>query len=144
MAGEKLGFQFKTFGPGGAKSNHPSINADTYRVLAQDPHITAFLSPTPIDEEGKKLEAAGKVTVLDRVPGVSIERSVGAPDFNWFLEGYAKNPDREYFVLQGHPNTWDEATFAEVTRIIDFLIEHKAVFMTPSEFAAHKKGASGR
>ena len=85
------------------------------------------------------MEAAGKVTVLDRVADVNLERKVGEPDFNWFLEGYLKHPDREYFVLQGHPNTWDDVKFAEVLKIIDYLIQQHAVFMTPTEYAALKK-----
>jgi len=112
VAFEKFGFHYQTFGPGGGPSK--------YGI-------------------GKKLEAQGKVMILDRVWDVNLEKSVGNPDFNAFVTGYAKHPDREYFVLQGHPNPWNDAKFEEVTKIIDFLIQQKAVFMTPSEFVAFKR-----
>lgn len=138
LALEKFGFSFATFGPPGGASNG-SFDATTIRVVSEDPHMKVWLYPQPLDDAGKKLEAEGKVTILDRVWPVNIESKVGQPDFQKFVEGYAKYPDREYFVLQGHPMNWgDPARFAEFEKIIDFLIEQKAVFMTPSEFAALK------
>lgn len=101
--------------------------------------MKAWLFPSAINEIGKALEAQGKVMILDRIWDVNLEKSVGNPDFNAFVTGYAKHPDREYFVLQGHPNPWNDAKFEEVTKIIDFLIAQKAVFMTPSEFVAFKR-----
>ena len=139
VAREKFGFVFQTFGPGGGISKFPTFDATTLQVLADDPFIKVWLSPKLADDASRKLEAAGKVTVLDRVADVNLERKVGEPDFNWFLEGYLKHPDREYFVLQGHPNTWDDVKFAEVLKIIDYLIQQHAVFMTPTEYAALKK-----
>ena len=144
VAREKFGFTFQTFGPGGGISKFPTFDATTLQVLADDPFIKVWLSPKLSDDASRKLEAAGKVTVLDRVADVNLERTVGEPDFDWFLKGYLKHPDREYFVLQGHPNTWDDAKFAEVLKIIDYLIQQHAVFMTPTEYAVLKKksGAS--
>lgn len=138
LALEKFGFPFRTFGPGGAISKFPSFDDTTLKVMHDDPDMRVFLYPKPLDEAGKTLQGRGKVTILDRVMDVNLERKVGEPDFNWFLTGYSKHPDRGYFVLQGHPNTWDDAKFDEVFKIIDFLIQQKAVFMTPSEYAATK------
>ena len=143
LAFEKLGFHFQTFGPGGTVRNYLSYDAATAQVMAEDPYIHVWLYPKPLDEIGRKLESGGKVTILDRVMDVNLEKTVGNPDFNWFLEGYARHPDREYFVLQGHPNPWDDAKFEEVTKIIDFLIQEKAVFMTPSEYAACRRKELG-
>lgn len=144
VAREKFGFTFQTFGPGGGLSKFPTFDATTLQVLADDPFIKVWLSPKLADDASRKLEAAGKVTVLDRVADVNLERKVGEPDFDWFLKGYLNHPDRDYFVLQGHPNTWDDAKFAEVLKILDYLIQQHAVFMTPAEYAALKKkpGAS--
>ncbi len=139
IAKEKLGFHFQTFGPGGTMSKYPSIDENTLRVLAEEPYIQTYFAPTPAAyEEAKFLESEGKV-VLRRIPDVNLEKSVGQTDFKWFLTGYARHPDIDYFPLQGHPNTWDDAKFSEVFKIIDFLIQQKAVFMTPSEFAATRK-----
>ena len=138
LAAEKFGFPFATFGPPGGASNG-SFDTNTIRVISEDPHMKVWLYPQPLDDAGKKLEAEGKVTILDRVWPVNFESKVGQPDFQKFVEGYAKYPDREYFVLQGHPMNWgDPARFAEFAKIIDFLVEQKAVFMTPSEYAALK------
>ena len=142
LAQERLGFAFRTFGPGGAISKFPNMDETTLRVIGDDPHIRTILYPKPLDDAGSRLESEGKVTILDRVMCVNLERTTGEPDFNWFMEGYASRPDREYFVLQGHPNPWDDARFDEALKIIDFLIGEKAVFMTPSEYTAVKRQAS--
>jgi len=138
VALEKFGFGFQTFGPGGGGSKYPTYDETTVKVMGDVSYMKAWLYPKPLDEAGRKLEVQGKVTILDRVWEVNLEKKVGEPDFNWFLEGYSKHPERDYFVLQGHPNTWDDAKFAEVLKIIDFLIAQKAVFMTPSEYATMK------
>lgn len=135
LAAEKLGFTFKTFGPGGSASKHPSMTDDTLRALSEDGSIRTVFYPKPLDDDARKANAEGKLVILDRVPGVGLEKKVGEPDFNACLKAYLKYPDRDYYVLQGHPNTWDDAKFAEVVKIIDFFISQKAVFMTPSELA---------
>ena len=138
LALEKLGFAFKTFGPPGGVRG-ASIDATTHRVMANDPYMKIWLYPMPLDANGKATEAAGKVTILDRVFEVNLESSVGHPDYEWFVTGYAKHPEREYFVLQGHPLQWSGDRFNEVVKIIDFLVAQKAVFMTPSEYVASLK-----
>lgn len=107
--------------------------------------MKVWLYPTPIDAAGRKLEAAGKVVILDRVWDVNIERAVGLPDFNRFVAGYAKHPDREYFVIQGHPMMWGApGRFGEFEQIVDFLITQRAVFVTPAEWAATLRARGGR
>lgn len=138
LAQEKLGFAFETFGPPGGVFT-PSFNDDTCRVMQDDPHMKVWLYPQPIDAAGKKLEAAGKVTILDRVWEANLEATVGVPDSKKFIAGYMLHPEREYFVLQGHPAGWGDDRFAEFVKIIDFLTAQKAVFMTPSEYAASRK-----
>lgn len=138
LAEEKLGFRFATFGPGGGGSLHQ--DEATAQVMAKDPAMKVWLYPSPINDIGRRLAAEGKVTILDRVWAVNIEGKVGQPDFEKFASGYAKNPERLYFVLQGHPTHWAGERFTEFTRIIDFLVAEKAVFMTPSEYAASLGG----
>jgi peptidoglycan/xylan/chitin deacetylase (PgdA/CDA1 family) len=143
LAQEKLGFAFETFGPTGGVGNG-LFDENTVKVMADDPHLKAWLYPQPLDKAGQELEAAGKVTILDRVWAVNLEAGVGAPDFNRFLAGYAQNLTRDYFVLQGHPAAWDDNRFAEFARILDFLVAQKAVFMTPMEFVNSRKGGAGK
>jgi peptidoglycan/xylan/chitin deacetylase (PgdA/CDA1 family) len=137
LAMEKLGFAFETFGPPGGGKSGQGFDANTCRVMQDDPHMKAWLYNRPIDEPGKALAAQGKVAVLDRVWAVNLESAVGVPDFNRFVAGYAANADRAYFVLQGHPAAWAGGRFDEFVRIIDFLQAQKAVFMTPAECALH-------
>jgi len=142
LAKEKLGFAFRTFGPPGGVGSG-SFDAHTIQVMADDPDMRVWLYPTPIDAPGKQLAAAGKVVILDRVWDVNIEGRVGVPDFNRFVSGYAKHPDRKYFVLQGHPMMWGQpGRFEEFARIIDFLLEQRAVFVTPFAYTTERQ--SGR
>lgn len=137
-AREKLGFPFHTFGPPGGVSNG-IFDANTVRVMAEDPDMTVWLYSQPLDAQGKTLQAAGKVTILDRVWAVNIEGKVGVPDYDKFVAGYAQNPDRDYFVLQGHPMHWAAERFQNFVKIIDFLTAQGAIFMTPQECAAALK-----
>ncbi|HCE45787.1 MAG TPA: polysaccharide deacetylase [Lentisphaeria bacterium] len=139
LALEKLGFAFETFGPGGGGSGQ-HFDAGTCKVMQDDPHMKAWLYPKPIDEDGKKLQEAGKVTILDRVWEVNTEGAVGVPDSKKLIAGYNRNPERKYFVLQGHPAMWAGPRFDEFVKIIDFLQEQKCVFMTPMEYVKSVKG----
>jgi peptidoglycan/xylan/chitin deacetylase (PgdA/CDA1 family) len=144
LALEKLGSAFRTFGPpGGAYSksfddNTARVIADERRPFADDPYMKVWLYPMPLDEAGKALAAAGRVTILDRVWDVNLEGAVGVPDLDRLIRGYAKHPDREYFVLQGHPAMWSPERFEEFGRILDFLVGQNAVFMTPFGYASAK------
>ncbi|CAN5497017.1 hypothetical protein BH09VER1_BH09VER1_43000 [soil metagenome] len=139
LAKEKFGFAFTTFGPPGGAANG-AFDDNTIRVMAEDPAMRVWLYPQPLDRKGADLAAAGKVTILDRVWPVNLESRVGQPDFQKFLEGYAKYPDREYFVLQGHPMSWGSTEkFEQFKKIIDFLVAQNAKFVTPSELAQQLK-----
>ncbi len=137
LARQKLGFAFTTFGPPGG-AGKGSFNADTLRLMADDPDIKTMLYPQAMNALGREAEdsANGEFKILDRVGAVNLEGSVGDPDFTRFREGFEANPQRRYFVLQGHPANWDDARFAEFERIIDYLVARDAVFLTPREAAA--------
>lgn len=124
LAREKLGFPFLTFG---APFN--AIDKTTVKVLEEDPDIKIWLY-------GDLKNPAGKI-VLDRV-GVNIENPTFVPDLQKFIAGYAKYPEREVFTIQGHPTHWNEDRWAQFVKIIDFLTEQKAIFMTPAEYVREK------
>lgn len=136
-AEEKFGFKFTTFGAPGGGSKH--FDATTHKVMADEPNIKVWLYSKPIDDDGKKTNEGGKVTILDRVWEVNLESVVGVAHFDYFLAGYAKHPDRKYFILQGHPMGWDSARFNEFKKIVEFLQSQNAVFLTPTECAARVK-----
>lgn len=138
LAKEKLGFSFTAFGPPGGVTA-ASLDENTLQVMTDDPDIITIMYPQPFDDKGRKYHDSGKLVILDRVWAVNLEGAVGVPDVQRFLNGYAKNLEREYFVLQGHPASWDDGRFAEFEKIVDFLIEQNAVFMTPTEYALKLK-----
>lgn len=69
-----------------------------------------------------------------------MEKGTGNPDFEYFKKGYEEHPEQEYFVLQGHPYCWDELKFEEVIRIIDYLFQEGAEFVTPAECTEMRAG----
>ena len=140
LAKECLGFAFHAFGPGGGVGNG-LFDANTIRVMAEESEMRIWLYPQPLDEPGKKLEARGKVVILDRVWAVNLESKPGLPDYQRLIDGYAKYPQRKYFVLQGHPNKWsEERRWDEFVKIIEFLQARGCPFMTPSEYVASLSG----
>lgn len=122
LAKEKLGFTLPAFG-----SPFNATDANTLLALEKDTETKIWLYGNPATPAGK--------LVLDRVYRVNIENPTFLPDVEKFKDGYARYPQRPYFVIQGHPGHWDDARFEQFTKIIDFLVEQKAVFMTPSEYA---------
>jgi hypothetical protein len=57
-------------------------------------------------------------------------RAQGRPaGLAWFVAGYAKHPDRAYFVLQGHPMMWGTGDrFEQFARIVDFWSDKRRSF----------------
>ncbi|HAI13297.1 MAG TPA: polysaccharide deacetylase [Phycisphaerales bacterium] len=136
LAYEKFGFYFTCFGPPGG-SGTLSQDAVTHQIMIDDPHITTWLYPTPLDKLGEATNKQGEIVILDRVWGVGIEAAVGAANFEAFVRGYVKNVNkRDYFTLQGHPAMWNDQRFEQFTKIIEFLIEQDANFVLPSEYSA--------
>lgn len=127
LAREKLGVVFTTFG---ALFN--ATDAATARVLAEQPEITVWLYGDAKAPAGKHVAAC--------VPGVNIEQPVHVPNLAALKTGLEKRPREACYVIQGHPNSWDDAAFAEFVRIVDFLAERGAVFLLPRELAGNALG----
>lgn len=125
LAKQKLGFTLPAFGAG-----FNAIDENTAKALADDPDTTIWLY-------GDMKNPAGKI-VMDRVGSVNIENPTFVPSLQKFKVGYALNPNRDYFVIQGHPAQWTDERFAQFVELIDFLIAEKAVFTTPSEYVKLK------
>jgi hypothetical protein len=144
LAREKLGFVFHAFGPPGGVGNG-SFDENTLRVMVENPQMHVMLYPAPLNAPhaspltvlARKMmaESGGKFVILDILWQVRLERPLFKPNFDAFVRGYAKYPNRPYFMLQGHPAAWSDEGFAEFKRIVDFLVDQKAVFMTPTEAA---------
>jgi peptidoglycan/xylan/chitin deacetylase (PgdA/CDA1 family) len=126
LAKQKLGFTLPAFGAG-----FNATDENTVKALAEDPDTKIWLYGDPKNPAGK--------VVLERVFNVNIENPTFLPDVEKFKQGYAKNPTKDYFVIQGHPTHWNDERWAQFTQIIDFLVKENAVFTTPSEYVKLKK-----
>ena len=74
--------------------------------------------------------------ILDRVPQVNIEQPLFVPSAEKFISAYSKfTKGRSYYILQGHPNQWDDARWAEFVKLVDCLKENKIPIVFPSELA---------
>jgi len=126
LAKQKLGFTLPAFG---APFN--ATDENTVKALSEDPDTTIWLY-------GDLKNPAGKI-VLDRVGSVNIENPTFLPSLEKFMQGYAKYPQRDFFVIQGHPTHWTDERFQQFVQIIDFLVKENAIFTTPSEYVKTKK-----
>jgi len=123
---EKVGFPMKTFG---APFN--ATDENTVKAIAEIPELKIWLYADPKTPAGK--------VVLTRPDWLGIENPLFVPSLDRFIRPYDNHFKTECLVIQGHPNQWDDARFAEFVKIVDFLTEQKAVFVTPSEYVELKK-----
>ncbi len=120
LAKAKLGLQLSVWGP-----HWSATNEDTDRALAQMPQIRMTFGYPP-----KAVHYKG--IVLPRT--IDLEYPTHNPDFEAFKKAYrAKQKELDYFFLQGHPNSWDDARWANFVKIIEFLQAEGVRFVTPSE-----------
>jgi peptidoglycan/xylan/chitin deacetylase (PgdA/CDA1 family) len=127
LAKEKLGFTFSTFG-----SPFNGMDENTFKVFSEDPDMKVFLYAN----RGDQAKMPGKI-ILERVGGVNIEDPLFVPNADKFITGYLKNAKgRGYFVIQGHPNQWNDERWAEFVRLVDYLQENKIPIVTTAEAAA--------
>ena len=62
-----------------------------------------------------------------------LESSTGVVSFSSFLNGYNANTN-PYLILQGHPGKWDDRSFQEFEKVIDFLKKRGHRFVLPYEY----------
>lgn len=142
LAREKLGFTFHTYGPPGTGAPGPSMDENAWKALAATPDLT-LVYYGPMDDLGKKLESETKLRMLTRVWKVNIEWPLFKPNSEQFRQGLAQySAGRDYFCIQGHPQHWDEAGFAEFVKIVDIATEQGCTFTTPSDYAASHPAAA--
>ncbi len=107
--------------------------------MAAIPDLRVILYPSPLDAPARRLQEAGQVTVLDRVWEVNLESRVGVADYAAFVAGFVKHLDRPYFVLQGHPASWDAGRWGEFVKIVDYLRARGCEFVLPDAYAQRLK-----
>jgi peptidoglycan/xylan/chitin deacetylase (PgdA/CDA1 family) len=117
---EKLGITFRTFG-----SPYNANDATTVKVLEENPDLRIWLYPPNIPSS--KLP-------LKRIGALNIERPVGVINFEPFASNYPDHTDEDVLVLQCHPGNWDENSWSEFEKIVDFLKVQGATFTTPTAY----------
>jgi len=117
---EKTGLAMCAIGTAGN-----SWDADTSTALSERPDVLVWLYGNPKDDAGK--------IVLRRT--FNLEYAVGRISFEKFAEGYVKHRLDDYAVIQGHPNMWNDASFAAFKKIVDQLLADGWMFVTPHDFA---------
>ncbi|CAK0838481.1 unnamed protein product [Prorocentrum cordatum] len=125
LARDVLGFPLCAFG---APSNKQ--NADTARVLAEDPDCRVWLYGS------RQLAAlhgfSGLVLVRTEC---NLEHPTHCPNAERLAASFERRAPMPYLCLQGHPASWDEAGLAAFEQVLDYLVRQGCRFATPSAFA---------
>lgn len=117
---EKTGITFHTFG---APFN--ATDETTKKMLAENSDIKVWFH-------------GGSKTNTDKLvlgQAVLLEETVGIVTCDFFMQGYKARPKAKVLVLQGHPRSWSDASFADFTKIVDFLLTGGWQFVTPLEYS---------
>jgi len=132
VAMRKFGFTFTTFGP--HNSDH---NADTVKALKEIPEIKVMFY--------MRNNLVKDASVMS-LPRTNIENPVGQAKFDEFKKSFDQRKGASPVVLQLHLWAFDEKdpvknkNFAELIKVIDFLLEDGWTFMTASEYRAATLG----
>lgn len=115
LAREKLDITLRTFGTPGNKRD-----AHTLRAVDETDEIEVWLYG----------DDASSKRILKRY--ANIEFPAHEPDYQKFLKSY--DPNREYLLLQGHPNSWDDRRFGQFDLMIQYLKAQGCNFINPYEY----------
>ena len=122
---EKTGITIKSFGS-------PFNNADetTVKVINENfPEIKCLMLVAD------PLEEASMTNIKVRA---NIESQTGVVSYDGFLQNYEKQKRASAVILQGHAGMWKDADREEFKKILEFLKEKNATFMTPSQYADYE------
>ncbi len=113
LAREMLNITFNAFGaPGNA------IDSNTVKAIEEIDEIEVWLFG----------DSCSTKFVLERGE-IGPEYPPWKPDYQQFLNDY--DSERDYLVVQMHPNSWDSEQFDQFKQIIEFLIQEDVTFITP-------------
>lgn len=133
LAKEKLGFAFQTFG-----SPFNGFDEATAKVLSEDPDMKVFLYGPPA-----QASLMPNIMVLERTQ-MNVENPIFVPNTAQVKHDLeVLGPKREFFVIQGHPDQWDEPRIAEFGKMIDYLCSQGVIFATPMQYYQYKKDPAG-
>lgn len=132
LSREVLGEAFRTFG---APFNQ--TDETTKKILAENPDLKVWLF-------GDAKANLPGVLVLDRTP-MNIENPTFVPNLDHLKKEYQnRNKNRDVFVIQGHPNNWTDARFADFVKIVEYLQEQGVTFTTPFDYYLYRQSSAGK
>jgi peptidoglycan/xylan/chitin deacetylase (PgdA/CDA1 family) len=115
LAKEKLNIEFKTFG-----APYNAIDENTSKALNKTNLTHWFFG----------LDSFKGINLSNRL---DIEYPVHIINENYFKDSF-KKVKKDYFVLQVHPNNWNENSFIEFENVIQFLLEQNCKFILAKEY----------
>lgn len=117
----KTGIEMMAFGP-----HSTAIDGTTYKALEGIPEIKmVFYYGPPKDVTTSKF-------VVKRL--MELEKPLFVPNPENVQKTYEQKKDSvPYFVIQGHPNQWDDARFENFKKAVLYLRGQGCRFLTPSE-----------
>lgn len=127
---EKTGIEMMAFGP-----HSTAIDGTTYRALATIPEIKmVFYYGPPKDVPTDKF-------VVQRL--MELEKPLFVPNPDAVRQAFElRKGTAPYFVIQGHPNQWDDARFENFMKAVLYLRDQGCRFVTPSELLAEQEAVA--
>jgi len=125
LARDRLGLTLRCFGTPGNK-----CDANTRRAVENTPDIEVWLYGDP----------SSSTAVLRRF--ANIEFPAHEPDYRKFVGNH--DPERDYLLLQGHPNSWDDPRFEQFHRVVQYLKERDCTFVTPHSYHRLRDNTAAR
>ena len=130
------GYKVRTFG-----APYNACSKTTAKVLAENYDVlgieTVMLGETLIKDAFHDENGNPTTFPVNLGNDSRIESSTGVMDYDNFVNKFNNNVNagNKVLVMQGHGAQWDGADYAELDRIIQFLLNNPdVVFMTPSEY----------
>lgn len=125
---DKCGITLRSFGP-----PYNATDKVTIEALNALPQMKTFFFPSVTD---------GGNQLMLRESG-NLEVDTGVVDYDKFVETYeASKKDKPYLVLQGHPGNFNDESFNNFKKIVEYLMAKNTIFMTPTEYYNRLNGIS--
>ncbi|MFO0957814.1 MAG: polysaccharide deacetylase family protein [Isosphaeraceae bacterium] len=128
LAKLRFGKEYTSFGP-----HYSGTDADTFAALEGIPGIQVvwFYAPRPPARTSK--------LIIER--RMELEQPIFQPNPAFVKERYeAVGRKKDYIAIQGHPDQWDDARFANFQEAVRFLKGRGCRFVTVGEWLAGRKG----
>lgn len=126
---KKVGVIGRSFGAPGNK-----IDGTTPKAIKANSDIKVWLLNSKITPPSGVLGLSNKTNIEWKIASARV------PSFSKFKEEYSAS--KAYLLMQLHPAHYTDKAFAELEKIIDFLLANKVEFVLPYQYYQIKNGSS--